>query len=170
MDHLYTPWRMAYIRGEKKPQSGCVFCSAQNASDEDALIVARSETVFVILNLFPYNPGHLMVIPYEHIETQEGLSDAALLDMMRMTNRAIATLRELYQPHGFNLGSNTGSAAGAGIAEHTHFHVVPRWNGDASFMTPISDTRVIPDLLDNTHRELKAVWQKLFGETHKHER
>jgi ATP adenylyltransferase len=158
MDHLYTPWRMAYIRGEKAPEEGCVFCNAQQQSDEEALIVARSSHVYVILNRYPYNNGHLMVVPYEHVASQESLSDDALLDLMQTTNRALAALRRLYNPTAFNLGANLGQAAGAGIAEHYHLHVVPRWNGDVNFMGVTANTRVIPDTLEHTYRELKAIW------------
>ena len=158
MDHLYTPWRMAYIRGEKKLVEGCVFCNAVQQADDEALIVARSSHVFVILNRYPYNNGHLMVVPYEHVATQETLSDEALLDLMQTTNRALAALRQLYRPTAFNLGANLGQAAGAGIAEHFHLHIVPRWNGDVSFMSVVSNTRVVPDTLENTYRELKEIW------------
>jgi ATP adenylyltransferase len=158
MDHLYTPWRMAYIRGEKKPIEGCVFCNAQQQTDDEALIVARSQHVYVILNRYPYNNGHIMVVPYAHAATQETLSDEVLLDLMQTTNRALAALRELYHPTAFNLGANLGQAAGAGIAEHFHLHIVPRWSGDVNFMSVISNTRVVPDTLENTYRELKEIW------------
>lgn len=162
MDHLWTPWRMSYIRGEKTPAQGCIFCDAPAHDDAEAQIVARSAYVYVILNRYPYNNGHLMVIPYEHVETQEALSSAALLDLMQTTNRALAVLRKAYNPPAFNWGANLGQAAGAGVAEHFHLHIVPRWNGDANFMSTIAHTRVIPDTLENTHRELQAVWRALF--------
>lgn len=158
MDHLFTPWRMAYIRGEKAPEQGCVLCNVQQQPDDEALIVARSSHVYVILNRYPYNNGHLMVVPYEHVASQESLPDDALLDLMRTTNRALAALRRLYNPAAFNLGANLGQAAGAGIAEHYHLHIVPRWNGDVNFMGVTANTRVIPDTLENTFRELKAIW------------
>lgn len=164
MDHLWTPWRMAYIRGEKTPDTGCVFCNAQTIGDDSAFIVARSEYVYAILNRYPYNNGHLMIVPYEHVASQETMADAALLDMMQTTNRAMATLRQLYQPTAFNLGANLGAAAGAGITEHYHFHVVPRWAGDANFISVVGETRVIANTLENTYRELKTVWQTLFSE------
>lgn len=163
MDHLYTPWRMAYIRGEKKPVEGCVFCTLAADFDNESQIVARSEHVYVTLNLYPYNNGHLMVVPYEHVQSLEQMPPNALTDLMIMVNRSMGTLRKLYNPAGFNIGANIGWAAGAGIAEHFHFHVVPRWNGDANFMTVIGDTRVIPDTLENTYRELKAAWEELYG-------
>ncbi|HLV36422.1 MAG TPA: HIT domain-containing protein [Spirillospora sp.] len=163
MDHLWTPWRMSYIRGEKKPVTGCIFCNKIAGNDDVEQIVARSEYVYVTLNRYPYNNGHLMVVPYEHIETQEALSAEALTDLMLTINRSLGALRKLYNPAAFNLGANIGAAAGAGIAEHYHFHIVPRWPGDANFMSTVADTRVIPDTLDNTYRELKAIWQELYG-------
>ncbi|MBI5670391.1 MAG: HIT domain-containing protein [Chloroflexi bacterium] len=161
MEHLWTPWRMAYIRGEKKPADGCIFCNlAQHEADN--LLIARSEHVYVTLNKYPYNNGHLMVIPYQHVASPEDLPVETLTDQMVTTNRALAALRRLYNPPAFNLGANLGAAAGAGVAEHYHLHVVPRWPGDASFMTTIGHTRVIPDTLDNIHRELTAIWRELY--------
>jgi len=154
---------MAYIRGEKKPVDGCVFCNKRAADDDPEHIVARSEYVYLILNRYPYNNGHLMVVPYEHVDSQEYLPVEALTDLMVTTNRALGALRKLYNPPAFNLGANLGQAAGAGIAEHYHFHIVPRWPGDVSFMTVVGSTRVIPDSLDNTYRELKTIWQTLYG-------
>jgi len=166
VDHLYTPWRMKYIRGETKAKQGegCVFCDAPAQSDTDALIIARSTHVYAILNLYPYNNGHLMVVPYAHVQSQEALPVEALTDLMLTANRAMGALRKLYNPMAFNLGANIGAAAGAGIAAHYHFHIVPRWSGDANFMTVVGETRVIPDTLENTQRELHQVWQELYGE------
>lgn len=164
MDHLWTPWRMAYIRGEKKPVEGCIFCNKINAQDDEEQIVARSQHVYVTLNLYPYNNGHVMVVPYAHVDTQEALPTEALTDLMLTTNRALGALRRLYNPQAFNLGANIGAAAGAGIAEHYHFHIVPRWAGDVNFMSTVASTRVIPDSLENTYRELRAVWQELYGD------
>jgi ATP adenylyltransferase len=164
MDHLWTPWRMSYIRGEKKPATGCIFCSKAAGDDDEAEhIVARSEHVYVTLNRYPYNNGHLMVVPYAHVETQEALPPEALTDLMLTVNRALGALRRLYNPQAFNLGANIGAAAGAGITEHYHFHIVPRWPGDANFMSTVANTRVVPDTLDNTYRELKAIWQEVYG-------
>lgn len=164
MEHLYTPWRMAYIRGEKKPVQGCVFCNLAT-ENESQQIIAYSEHVYVTLNLYPYNNGHLMVVPYEHVQSQEQLPTEALTDLMVTTNKALGALRKLYNPPAFNLGANLGSAAGAGIAEHYHFHIVPRWPGDANFMTVVGSTRVIPDTLENVYRELKATWEALYEVT-----
>ena len=164
MDHLWTPWRMAYIRGEKIPVEGCVFCNLAADIHNNTQVIARSKFVYVTLNLYPYNNGHLMVVPYEHIQTQEALETEALTDLMLTINRSIGALRKVYNPAAFNLGANIGSAAGAGIAEHYHFHIVPRWNGDANFMSVVGNTRVIPDTLVNTFRELKQAWQELYGD------
>lgn len=163
MEHLWTPWRMAYIRGEKKPAAGCILCNKINGSDDQEHVIARSAYVYVALNRYPYNNGHLMVVPYEHVPSQEQLDEAALTDLMVTVNRALGALRALYHPQAFNMGANIGQAAGAGIAEHYHFHIVPRWAGDTNFMGVVSATRVIPDSLDNTYRELKTQWQQLFG-------
>lgn len=162
MDHLYTPWRMAYIRGEKKPVQGCVFCNLAADQDDQKQVIAYAEHVYVTLNLYPYNNGHLMVVPYEHVQSLEQLSTPALTELMLTTNRALAALRKLYNPSAFNLGANLGAAAGAGIAEHFHFHIVPRWPGDANFMTVVGSTRVIPDTMENVYRELKETWGQLF--------
>lgn len=164
MDHLYTPWRMAYIRGEKKPVEGCIFCQLGVADSPSWQVIARSAQVYVTLNLYPYSNGHLMVIPYEHVDSPEKLDAAVLTDQAMMVNQALAALRELYRAPAFNLGANIGSAAGAGIAEHYHFHIVPRWPGDANFMTVVGNTRVIPDTLENTATELRTIWKQLFNE------
>jgi ATP adenylyltransferase len=163
MDRLYTPWRMAYIKGEKKPVEGCVFCNKVNANDDVEHVIARSEFVYATLNRYPYSNGHVMVVPYAHVATQEELPVEALTDMMVTINRVLAVLRQAYHPAAFNLGANLGQSAGAGIAEHFHFHIVPRWPGDANFMTTVSNTRVIPDTLDNTYRDLKQTWDTLYG-------
>ena len=164
MEHLYTPWRMAYIRGEKKPVEGCVFCTLAAAADDNQQIIAYGEQVFVTLNKYPYNNGHLMVIPYEHVQSQESLDTVILTELMVNVNRAMQVLRNVYGAAAFNLGANIGAPAGAGIAEHYHFHIVPRWAGDSNFMTVVGSTRVIPDTLENSYRELKASWESLLRE------
>jgi ATP adenylyltransferase len=153
---------MAYIRGEKKPVSGCVFCNLISSDADEKQIIARSQYVFVTLNLYPYNNGHLMVVPYDHISSQEEMIVEGLTDLMVTVNRALHVLRKAYDPPAFNLGANLGQAAGAGIAEHYHFHVVPRWQGDANFMSVVGNTRVIPDTLENIYNELKAIWNELY--------
>ena len=165
MDHLFTPWRMAYIRGEKKPVEGCIFCQLAVSEEDHDQIIARSEHVFVTLNIYPYNNGHLMVIPYEHVSTPESLATEVLTDLMLTVNRSLAVLRKAYNSPAFNMGANLGPAAGAGIAEHYHFHIVPRWPGDANFMTVVGSTRVIPDTLENTYRELKTAWDEIYSTT-----
>ena len=137
---------------------GCVFCNKVHADDAAEHVIARSAHVFVTLNRYPYNNGHLMVVPYHHVASQEDLPVEALTDLMLTTNRALAALRRVYHPHAFNLGANLGAAAGAGIAEHYHFHIVPRWREDANFMTVVGETRVVPAALDDTYQELKRVW------------
>jgi ATP adenylyltransferase len=167
MDHLYTPWRMAYILGEKRPVEGCIFCNLGASKDDQHLVIAHSRHMFVTLNLFPYNNGHLMVIPYAHLQSQEAMTPDMLTDLMLTVNRALATLRKAYNPPAFNLGVNIGQAAGAGIADHYHFHIVPRWPSDANFMTVIGNTRVIPDSLENIYRDLKAAWNELYPDEEK---
>jgi ATP adenylyltransferase len=164
MDYLYTPWRLAYIRKEKKPVDGCVFCNKRHAqNDAHDYIIARSEHVYVIMNIFPYNSGHVMVVPYEHLHSQEQMSPEALMDLMLTVNRTLAVIRRAYNPPAFNLGVNLGEAAGAGIAAHYHFHIVPRWGGDANFMTVVGTTRVIPGTLDSIYADLLTAWQALYG-------
>lgn len=154
---------MSYIKGEKQPVQGCIFCDKQHSdSDEGDLIIARSEYVYVILNRYPYSNGHVMVVPFEHISTQEAMTTEGLTDLMVTTNRIMHCLRELHNPPAFNLGANIGAAAGAGVAAHYHFHIVPRWPGDANFMTAVGDTRVIPDTLENTCHALKSLWDRLY--------
>ena len=164
MDHLWTPWRMAYIKSDKKPVEGCIFCLKANQSDSDDSehVIARSTHNFITLNKFPYNNGHVMIVPYNHLSSQEDMETEALTDLMIMTNRIMHVIREYANPPAFNIGANIGAAAGAGIAAHYHFHVVPRWNGDANFMSTIGDTRVIPDTLNNTYADLKDIWNKLY--------
>ena len=162
MRRLFTPWRMSYIRGLVKKDKGCVFCDKNEADDEQELVIARSKYVYVVMNKYPYSNGHLMVVPYEHIPTQETMSAEALTDLMMMMNKAIAVLRKQCYPSGFNIGANLGSTAGAGIAEHFHFHIVPRWESDVNFITVLGGTRIIPDTLENTHKELKSIWKDLY--------
>ncbi len=160
MEHLWAPWRMTYITGNQSPVEGCVFCNL--IQENSPQIIARSQHVYVTVNKFPYTNGHLMVVPYSHVHSQEDLPVEALTDLMLTTNRALTVLRQAYNPTAFNLGANLGAAAGAGIAAHYHFHIVPRWSGDANFMTTVGNTRVIPDTLENTVRDLKAVWQSRY--------
>lgn len=161
LDHLYTPWRMAYLRKQSKtPEVDCVFCAKTMTTDDASEhVVFRSSYVYVTLNIYPYNNGHLMIIPYAHVASMEELSPEALTDLMLTTNRALQALRRVYNPNGFNVGANLGSAAGAGIAGHFHLHVVPRWSGDTNFMPVVGGTRVIPELLDDTWAKLRDAWE-----------
>ena len=165
MDLLWAPWRMAYIRGDRAPDVNCIFCAMLGAvqNDADALVVARSTHNFVTLNKYPYSNGHLMIVPNAHLASLEELSAEAQADLMTLTSRCLRALRQLYQPPAFNIGANIGGEAGAGIAAHFHFHIVPRWAGDVNFMTSIANTRVVPDSLDNVYRDLKATWDQLYG-------
>ena len=150
---LWAPWRLDFIRGPKP--DGCVFCAKPAlADDESALIVQRGERCFVILNAYPYNNGHLMVSPFKHVPSIEQLDERELLELMTLAQRAIGVLREVYAPEGFNIGLNQGAVAGAGIADHMHLHVVPRWGGDTNFMPVIGSTRVLPQALADSWREL----------------
>lgn len=163
LERLWTPHRMAYLGGQDKPggpgADGCPFCRAA-ASDDDAagLVVARGDAAFVVLNLYPYNSGHLMVLPYRHVGDLTELSDAETTEIMALTRKAITALRTVFSPHGFNLGINQGSAAGAGIAAHLHQHVVPRWQGDSNFMPIVARTKTLPELLGSTRERLAAAW------------
>lgn len=162
---LWTPHRMAYIKGENKPVDGavgqqCPFCRAPGEDDADALIVARGDQVFAVLNLYPYNSGHLMVVPYRHVADYDELVEAEVAELGRFTQTAMRTLRGVSGPHGFNIGLNQGSAAGAGIAAHLHQHVVPRWGGDTNFMPIVAHTRVLPELLSDARSALAHAWPK----------
>ena len=155
MDHLWSPWRLAYITGERA-ETGCVFCQALSDPDAAPLVVFRGTTCFIILNLFPYTSGHSMVAPYEHLDSLTLAKPDQLSEMMQLAQRTIGALQKLYRPEGFNIGMNLGTAAGAGIREHFHLHVVPRWAGDANFMTITGETRVLPEELSTTYRRMKA--------------
>lgn len=163
MDRLYAPWRMAYIDQPDKDHptdgTGCIFCEkSQQTNDETNLIVHRGHSAFVLLNLFPYNNGHLMVAPYRHTACLEDLDEAALLEMMTLTRQAQTALNRAFHPHGYNLGMNLGTVAGAGIADHLHLHIVPRWNGDTNFMPVLADVKVLPDSLAGSAEKLRAAW------------
>lgn len=162
MDHLWSPWRMKYIQGNEK-SSQCVFCAAPQQEDgHENLIIARGERAFVILNRFPYTSGHLMVVPYAHQPSLPQLDEATRSEMMELLNRGLLALQTVYKPEGFNLGANIGSVAGAGIAEHFHFHIVPRWAGDTNFMSTLAGTRVLPEALEDSFRRIREGWAALF--------
>ena len=161
MDILWSPWRYAYIKSDETEstahQGGCVFCDILNnsATDEENYILHRAEFNFVILNIYPYISGHLMIVPFAHLAHLDQAEKKVTDELMDLTKHCQTALREVYQPHGFNLGMNLGKAAGAGVAEHFHMHVLPRWIGDANFMTTIGQTRTIPEDLQATYDKLK---------------
>jgi ATP adenylyltransferase len=159
---LWMPHRLAYIKGENKPADGtaaqCPFCEIPKMSDADGLIVARGGQVYAVLNLYPYNSGHLMVVPYRHIADYTDLTDPETAELADFTKRSMTALRHASQAQGFNIGMNMGQVAGAGIAAHLHQHVVPRWGGDANFMPVVGRTKVLPQLLADTRVLLAAAW------------
>ena len=162
-ERLWTPHRMVYISGEEKPKTSapgedCPFCRAPQGTDEESLIVARGEHAFAVLNLFPYNPGHVLVCPYRHVADYTDLTAQETVEVATMTQRAMTVVRAVSAPHGFNLGMNQGAVAGAGIAAHLHQHVVPRWGGDANFLPVIARTKALPELLADTRRKLADAW------------
>jgi len=154
MDYLWTPWRYRYMASAGKDDR-CIFCDALAAGDEKARIVLRGELNFIILNAFPYTSGHVMIVPYEHVADLKDCKPAALAEMMQLAQRVERALAAEYKPDGFNLGMNLGRSAGAGVTGHLHLHALPRWNGDANFMTTVSETRVVPEDLDTTFQKLR---------------
>jgi ATP adenylyltransferase len=155
---------MVYIKGEGKPahdEAGdeCPFCAAPKRSDEDALIVARGTLVYAVLNLYPYNSGHLMVVPYRHVPDYTDLTVDETAELAAFTQRAMAVIRTVMGAHGFNIGMNQGTVAGAGIAAHLHQHLVPRWGGDTNFMPIVAHTRVLPELLADARAAIARAWQ-----------
>ena len=159
-DHLWTPYRMAYIRGEGKPTGvlDCPFCLIPQMDDEEGLVVARGETVFAVLNLYPYNAGHLMLVPYRHVPDYTDLTPTEVAELGEFTQTAMRVVRAVTGAHGFNIGMNQGSVAGAGIADHLHQHAVPRWGGDTNFMPVIGLTRVLPQGRRETRALLAPHW------------
>jgi ATP adenylyltransferase len=157
LQRLWTPWRMAYIKGAERDFQGCPFCVLPGrgpARDADSLILHRGQRAYAILNAYPYNPGHLMAVPYRHIAELDALEPEELHEMADLCQRAVRALKATSGPAAFNVGVNVGAAAGAGIAEHIHQHVVPRWRGDTNFMPVIGQTRVLPELLAETYERL----------------
>jgi len=161
---IWSPWRLRYVSQGYRKSEGCLFCqkAAASAVDDRAnYVLLRSEKGLMILNLFPYNNGHFMVAPYEHVPSLEDLDITVLGSLMEMVNQGIRAMRRIMQPDGFNVGINLGAAAGAGITDHVHIHVVPRWVGDTNFMPVFSETKVIPELLDGTYDKLRAALSDL---------
>ncbi|MFZ1286394.1 MAG: HIT domain-containing protein [Candidatus Phosphoribacter sp.] len=160
-ERLWTPHRMAYIEGAKPTEDagdGCPFCSAPQRTDADGLIVARGATCYVVMNLFPYNPGHLLICPYRHVPRYVDLTDEETSDFTALTKTAVRALEETSAPMGFNIGMNQGRVAGAGVAAHLHQHVVPRWGGDANFLPIIGQTKALPLLLEDVRARLATAW------------
>jgi ATP adenylyltransferase len=166
MDFLFTPWRYAYITTANDPAT-CLFCGLiqpkndqtkadETKDDEKSLVVHRAKNCFVMLNAFPYTSGHVMIVPYEHVDELIKLSQPAAQEMMELTQRMEGILRELYRPDGINLGMNLGKAAGAGVAGHIHMHILPRWFGDVNFMSAVGETRVLPEDLPSTYKRIRA--------------
>jgi ATP adenylyltransferase len=160
---LWTPHRMVYIKGENKPahdEAGedCPFCAAPGKSDADGLVVARGDLVYAVLNLYPYNSGHLLVVPYRHVPDYTDLTVDEAAEFARFTQQAMTAIRTAMAPHGFNIGMNQGAVAGAGISAHLHQHVVPRWGGDTNFMPVVGQTRVLPQLLADARSAVADAW------------
>lgn len=167
MDTLWAPWRMEYIlRAKDEKPEPCIFCSRiEQHADKENLILHRSRHAFIIMNRFPYNNGHLMVVPYQHTGNILNLNREEGEDMLELIQLSVEALNRVMQPHGFNIGMNLGKVAGAGVDDHVHFHIVPRWNGDTNFMPVISDTKVVSEALDKTYNKIKEVLTTILKET-----
>jgi ATP adenylyltransferase len=161
MRRLFSPWRMPYIGRDKAAEKakGCVFCLALSQEDgPENLVIHRGKLAFVIVNRFPYTSGHLMVLPFQHAAKLDEIDSATRAEMMELINDSVKVLTKVYSPGGFNLGANLGQAAGAGIEEHLHLHVMPRWVGDTNFISTVGETRVLPETLEETWQRVKAAW------------
>ncbi len=159
MDYLWTPWRYAYITAASKDEGkpdGCIFCELPKLPDEQAKIVYRGKLCYVILNSFPYTSGHVMIVPFAHLDQLQKLPESAAQEMMALSQKMESVLRRVYTPDGINLGMNIGRAAGAGVTGHIHMHVLPRWVGDTNFMTVTGESRVLPEALEETWRRIRA--------------
>ncbi len=170
---LWAPWRLSYIKSTagKKSEEGCVFCRlASEEPSPESLVLYRGRYSYIVMNKYPYNSGHLMVIPYKHTSTIEDLDGESLKEMMVLVKASIKALRRIYKPHGFNIGINMGEAAGAGIAEHVHIHVVPRWVGDTNFMTITAGVKVVPQSLEDAWRSLIEVIGEAVSEAMREEK
>lgn len=161
MDRIWAPWRMQYIELADKTE-GCIFCVFPSQDkDRENLLLYRGKTAFMMLNCYPYNPGHLMIAPYKHTSDMCDLSDQELLEVNQLVRSSVRLLTAVMEPHGFNVGINLGRTAGAGIADHIHWHIVPRWDGDTNFMPVIADTKVIPESLLATYDKLKEKMEEI---------
>ena len=160
MKQIWAPWRISYILSEKP--RGCIFCEKpREHKDEENLILIRGRYNFIILNAFPYNPGHLMIAPFRHVGLVEELTDEEALEHFKLLRESLRALRRALRPDGFNIGMNLGKTAGAGVEDHLHTHVVPRWEGDTNFMPVVADVKVLPEALSDTYRKLKEAWSDL---------
>jgi ATP adenylyltransferase len=167
MDHLWAPWRMEYIVHNLKndPDEGCIFCTRlQDNQDQKHLILHRGHNAFIIMNLFPYNNGHVMIVPNRHVSELSDLSNDELVEMSKLLNLAVRALKNAIHPDGFNIGMNLGRVAGAGIADHLHYHIVPRWNGDTNFMPVVGETKVMSESLEAGYKHLKASFEAILNE------
>ncbi len=162
MDHLWTPWRSTYME-RKNSAPDCVFCVAASnpEDDEKRLVVHRGQSCFVILNRYPYTSGHLMIVPYDHVSKLGATTAEASAEMMTLARQAERIIEAVYRPDGLNMGLNVGAAAGAGISQHLHLHVLPRWSGDANFMTTVGDARIIPEALQDTYAKIRKAFADL---------
>lgn len=160
MDNLHAPWRIQYILAPKTDTGDTFTRIAQSSDDEANFVIARERTCYAVLNRYPYNGGHLLIVPYKQVEDFNGLNDEEMLELMKLTRRCQNVLTEVMKPNGFNIGVNLGRVAGAGIAEHLHIHIVPRWNGDTNFMPVIGNTTVLPEALEDLAAKLRAAMAK----------
>jgi ATP adenylyltransferase len=159
LERLWAPWRLTYITGGKSDQ--CIFCAKPALDDESGLIVHRGERCFVMLNAYPYTSGHVMVAPYEHTADLAALDEATSLELISLTQGSLRAIGKAYRPEGYNVGANLGTVAGAGVADHVHMHVVPRWEGDTNFMSTLGEVRVLPETLEDTRRKLAEAFASL---------
>jgi ATP adenylyltransferase len=160
MKHLWAPWRMGYILSNQKDEE-CIFCPGKNRdTDEERLILYVGSSTMALMNRFPYNNGHVLVAPVRHVPSLEELSDEEILDLLSVVRKAIRILKAVMNPDGFNVGLNLGREAGAGMEEHMHFHIVPRWGGDTNFMTVLDDVRVIPEHIQETYKKLRPLFNE----------
>ncbi|WP_048061799.1 HIT family protein [Hyperthermus butylicus] len=165
MPVLFAPWRFKYIKSTVEAEKQvCIFCEAPRKPDDESLILYRGKHSYVIMNLYPYNTGHVMVVPYRHVANIEDLSDEELLEMARLVKLSIKAIREVYRPHGFNIGINIGRVAGAGVDKHVHIHIVPRWNGDTNFMPIIAGVKVVSQDVKESYKMLKPAFNRAAHE------
>ena len=158
MKQLWAPWRMEFLN---QNMDGCIFCTIfKETTDQENLILFRGSSSYIVLNRFPYTSGHLLIVTNSHIASIEDLDPDSQLEIMDFTTRSVRVLRKVYKPEGFNIGTNIGKSAGAGVVDHLHFHIVPRWSGDANYMESLAETKVIPESLDVTYKRIASEWLK----------